>query len=187
MVNHVAIIGVTGIGITDVVTTPVAARMEGVEVQAQAIENILDGTRLVRPLLAPWLELGLFLSVAAVLMALVPRLGPGFGVAILLIAASALITGSLISFIHWKMLLDPSFPVVGNAAILGVLVTVAFAAVAEKRRELQAELEAARLERGPQGRRAQGRTSHSDGHRACSWSYCGSSRQYRISCAAGAC
>lgn len=147
LVNHVAIIGVTGIGITDVVTTPVAARMEGVEVQAQAIENMLDGTRLVRPLLASWLELGLFLSVAAVLMALVPRLGPGSGVAVLLIASSALIAGSLISFVHWKMLLDPSFPVVGNAAILGVLVTAAFAAVAEKRRELQAELEAARLER----------------------------------------
>jgi serine phosphatase RsbU (regulator of sigma subunit) len=147
LANHVAIIGVTGIGITDVVTTPVAALMEGVEVQAQAIENILDGTRLVRPLLAPWLELGLFLSVAAVLMAFVPRLGPGSGVAVLLIAAGVAIMGSLISFAHWKRLLDPSFPIVGNAVILGVLTTAAFAAVARKRRQLQAEIEAAKLEK----------------------------------------
>lgn len=146
LANQVAIIGVTGIGITDVVPTPVAAFMEHLEVQAQAIENILDGTRLVRPWFAPWLELGLFLSVAAVLTALVPRLGPGSGVAILLIGAGGLTIGGLISFVHWKMLLDPSFPVVGNTAILGVLVTAAFAAVAQKKRELQAELEAARLE-----------------------------------------
>jgi adenylate cyclase len=145
--NQVAIIGVTGIGITDVVVTPVAALMEGVEVQAQAIENILDGTRLVRPLLAPWLELGLFLGVAAVLMAFMPRLGPGSGVAILLIASGVVMMGSLISFAHWKMLLDPSFPVVGNAVILGVLLTAAFMSVAQKRRQLQAEIEAARLEK----------------------------------------
>ena len=79
LANQVAIIGVTGIGLTDVVATPVAALMDGVEVQAQTIENMLDGTRLVRPLLAPWLELGLFLSVAAALIVFVPRLRPGFG------------------------------------------------------------------------------------------------------------
>jgi CHASE2 domain-containing sensor protein len=58
---------------------PVAALVDGVEVQAQVIENMLDGTRLVRPWVALGLELGLFLSVAAVLIAFVPRLGPYLG------------------------------------------------------------------------------------------------------------
>ena len=147
LANHVAIIGVTGVGLSDVWATPVAALMEGVEVQAQVIENILDGTRLVRPSLALWLELGLFLSVAAVLIAFVSRLGPGSGMAVSLMAAGAVIMGSLSSFVHWKVILDPSFPIIGNALILGVLGTAAFAASNQKRRQLQAEIEAGRLEK----------------------------------------
>jgi adenylate cyclase len=147
LATHVAIIGVTGVGLTDVVSTPVAALMEGVEVQAQTIENILDGTRLVRPLLAPWLEWGLFFSVAALQIAFVPGLRPASGVVVFIMGAGIFTTASLMSFILWKVLLDPSFPVAGNTAILGVLLTAAFAAVAQKRRQLQAALEAARLEK----------------------------------------
>jgi adenylate cyclase len=147
LANHVAIIGVTIVGLTDMVSTPVAALMEGVEVQAQTIENMLDGTRLARPLGAPWVELGIFLSIAAALIVFIPRLRPGFGVAVCSIAAGAVTMGSLMSFVHWKMLLDPSFPAAGNAVILGVLLTAAFAAVDQKRRQLQAEIEAGRLEK----------------------------------------
>jgi adenylate cyclase len=147
LANHVAIIGVTGIGIADVVATPIAALMEGVEVQAQVIENILDGTRLVRPLVAAWLELALFLSVAAALIAFMPRLGLGSGVVVFLIAAVVLITASLIGFVRSRVLLDPSFPAAGTAVILGILLTAAFAAADRNRRELKAALEAARLEK----------------------------------------
>src|SRR5262245_35596057 len=65
--NKIAIIGVTALGLADVVSTPVAAHMDGVEIQAQALENILSQTRLVRPSLAPSLELLAFL-VAALLL-----------------------------------------------------------------------------------------------------------------------
>jgi serine phosphatase RsbU (regulator of sigma subunit) len=146
LANHVAIIGVTGVGLTDVWATPAAALMDGVEVQAQVIENILDGARLVRPWLVPWLELGLFLSVAAVLIAFMPRYGLGFGVVALLMAAGALAIGSVMGFVHAKVLLDPSMPVAGNAVILGVLLAAGSVAADQKRRELHAALEAARLE-----------------------------------------
>jgi adenylate cyclase len=68
-------------------------------------------------------------------------------VAVCSIVAGVLTTASLMSFVHWKVLLDPSFPAVGNAVILGVLLTAALAAVDQKRRQLQAALEAARLEK----------------------------------------
>ena len=42
--NKIVIIGVTALGLADVVSTPVAARMDGVEVQAQTLENILSET-----------------------------------------------------------------------------------------------------------------------------------------------
>ena len=108
LANQVAIIGVTGVGLTDVVATPVAALMDGVEVQAQAIENMLDGTRLVRPLLAPWLELGLFLSVAAVLMVVrAASQDLALGWRFCSIAAGVLITASLIELCPLEDALGP--------------------------------------------------------------------------------
>jgi adenylate cyclase len=147
LADHVAIIGVTGAGLGDMWATPVAALMEGVEVQAQVIENILDGTRLVRPLLAPWLELGLFLSIAAAQIAFVPRLSAAAVAAVFSLAAGVLTTASLISFVHSGVLVDPSLPAAGNTVILGVLLTAAFAAADRQKQQLQAALEAARLEK----------------------------------------
>jgi serine phosphatase RsbU (regulator of sigma subunit) len=68
-------------------------------------------------------------------------------VAVFVIAAGLLATGSLMSFMHSKVLVDASFPVAGHAIMLGVLLTAAFAVVDRKRRELQATLEAERLEK----------------------------------------
>ena len=77
--DKIAIIGVTALGLADVVSTPVAARMDGVEVQAQALENILSNTRLVRPSLAPWLELLAFVVSALLLIVILPRVRPVVG------------------------------------------------------------------------------------------------------------
>ena len=107
--NQVAIIGSTALGVTDVAATPIATRMVGAEIQAQLVENILAGTRLKRPPIISWLELLTFLSMAIALIVLLPRMGPGYGVAIFL--AGALIVGivSIICFFQTKLLYDPSF------------------------------------------------------------------------------
>jgi serine phosphatase RsbU (regulator of sigma subunit) len=146
LANHLAIIGVTGVGLTDVWATPVAALMDGVEVQAQTIENILDGSRLIRSRLAPWLEVTFFLSVATAQIAFVPRLRLAANIAVFLGAAGLLTTASLMSFVHARQLLDPSFPVAGNAAILAILLTAAYTVAERRRQQLQTELDAARLE-----------------------------------------
>jgi hypothetical protein len=57
LANQVAIVGATAVGISDVAATPIGARMDGVEIHAQLIENILYGTRLIRPSSARWWEL----------------------------------------------------------------------------------------------------------------------------------
>jgi adenylate cyclase len=69
----VAMIGVTALGLADVVATPVVAHMDGVEVQAQTLENLLSGVRLVRPWLAMILELVVSL-VASLIILLLLRL-----------------------------------------------------------------------------------------------------------------
>jgi adenylate cyclase len=147
IVNKLAIIGVTGLGLSDIVTTPVDPSMDGVEIQAQVIENIREGIRLVRPSVAPWLELLTFLVTAAVLILLLPVWGPSYGMGIFLGMAMIVCAGGLICFVQAKLLFDPLFPTAGNALILVVLLTSGFAAADRQRREVEAALEVERLER----------------------------------------
>ncbi len=145
--NTIAIIGITALGLADVVSTPVAARMDGVEVQAQTLENILSDTRLLRPLLAPLLELLAFLMSALLLIAILPRVRPVVGVALFLASALLVCTGGFVAFSRWQFLFDPSFASAGDVVVLVVLLTAGFAASNRRRRELGAALELERLAR----------------------------------------
>ena len=145
--NQIAIIDATAIGVTDVAATPIATRMDGAEIHAQVVENILAGTRLKRPSLTSWLELLTFLSMAIVLIILLPRMGPGYGVAIFFAGAVIVGIASIICFFQTKLLYDPSFAMAGNSLILGVLLTAGFSAADRRRRELDAALEAEKIER----------------------------------------
>ncbi len=145
--GQVAIIGATAIGVTDVVATPIATRMDGVEIHAQLIENILGGTRLKRPSATSWLELLGFLSLAILLIILLPLTGPGYGVVIFSAGAIILWTASLLAFFQAKTLYDPSFATAGNLLILVVLLTAGFSAADRRRRELDVALDAERIER----------------------------------------
>ncbi len=145
--NQVAIIGVTGVGTIDVAATPVAARMDGVEIQAQVVENILSSSRLIRPRHAPALEFAIFFLAASAFIAFLPRVHPGYGILAFLTGAALLTAGSLFAFVATKNLYNPTFPVTGNALVVVMLMTAGFADSKQKRRELDAALEAERMER----------------------------------------
>jgi len=145
--NQIAVVGVTTIGSTDAAATPVWTRMDGVEIQAQSIENILDRAQLTRPLESRWLELVALLTIAIALILFLPRLGPGYGVLIFLVGTVILWVASLIGFHQFKVLYDPTFATAGSALILVVLLTAGFSAADRRRRELGAALEAERIER----------------------------------------
>ena len=145
--NQIAIIGATAIGVTDVVATPIAAHMDGAEIHTQLIENILAGTRLKRPPAISWLELLAFLLMAIVLIILLPRKGPGYGVMIFLAGTLLVWMASLVVFSQARTLFDPSFPTFGNLLILVVLLTAGFSAANRRRRELDVALAEERIER----------------------------------------
>ena len=86
--------------------------MDGAEIHAQLIENILAGTRLKRPPATSWLELLAFLLMAIVLIILLPRKGPGYGVMIFLAGTIIVWMASLVAFSQAKTLFDPSFATV---------------------------------------------------------------------------
>lgn len=147
LANSVALIGVTAVGVTDITMTPVTTRMDGVEVQAQVIENMLAGTRLLRSSLAPWWEGGAFLCTAAILIILLPQVRPGYSVVVFVMVTAVVAAVSLGLFVQARVLIDPLFPTAGNLVVLFVLLTAGLAASDRARRHMQAELETERLER----------------------------------------
>ncbi len=74
--GKIVLIGLTGLGLQDMITTPHGDRRAGVEVHAQLIESIADGHFLTRPWWMPWAELAALLICGGLLIWAVPRLQP---------------------------------------------------------------------------------------------------------------
>ena len=147
LANQVAIVGATAVGISDVAATPVGARMDGIEIHAQLIENILYGTRLIRPASAPWWELFGLVAFGVVLIVALPRRKPAVGVILYCVLAATLIIASFIAFQKLRVLYDPTLPVAANGVVVGLLLTAGFSAALRRRREVDAELAIERNER----------------------------------------
>jgi serine phosphatase RsbU (regulator of sigma subunit) len=151
--GHYVIVGVTGLGLKDVTPTPVAGRMDGVEIQAQLIESIIERKRLrqemeVLGITLPsiWLEFG-WLSVFGI--ALIGVLPVSRGWVMLLvppIAVLATLVGSGLAFTHLALLVDSLWPSASLVVVSGILVTARWYLTERQRRQLSTELEIARIE-----------------------------------------
>jgi serine phosphatase RsbU (regulator of sigma subunit) len=145
--DQVAIIGATAVGISDVAATPAAARMDGVDIQAQLIENMLEGSRLRRPPWARWSELGALALFALLLIVVLPRLRPAPGLAVFCAGMVLLGLVSLSLFQQRRELYDPTYPTTANALIVLLLLTAGFTESERRRRELDAALQAEKIAR----------------------------------------
>ena len=147
LANQVAIIGATAVGISDVAATPVGSRMDGVEIHAQLVENILFGARLVRPSASRWWELFALVIFGIVLIVALPRRRPAIGVALYCAIAATLVIASFVAFQKIRVLYDPTLPAAANGLVVGLLLTAGFSTALRRRRELDAELAVERNER----------------------------------------
>jgi adenylate cyclase len=147
LANQVAIIGATAVGVADVAATPIQPRMDGVEIQAQLIENILAGSRLRRPFAARWWELLALFAAALPLIAFQPRLRLLHGTVIFLTAATLIGIASLLLFRQSHFLFDPTLPTAGSALVFLLLLFAGFTASERRRRDLDLALEGERIER----------------------------------------
>jgi serine phosphatase RsbU (regulator of sigma subunit)/CHASE2 domain-containing sensor protein len=147
LVNQVAIVGATAVGISDVAATPVGSRMDGVEIHAQLVENILFGARLMRPPMARWWELFELLAFGVVLIVALPRRRPAIAVALYCAIGATLVLVSFVAFLKLRTLYDPTLAVAANGAVAGLILTAGYTAAERRRRELDAELAIERNER----------------------------------------
>lgn len=104
------LIGSSATGLMDLRATPLEASVPGVEVHAQALEQMLAGTFLTRPAYATGAELGFLALVGALLAWLIRRYGP-LTAALIGLGAVIAITGvSWTAYANSGVLFDPVYP-----------------------------------------------------------------------------
>ena len=116
MTDQVVFIGSSATGFGDVRLTPLGY-MPGVEVQAQALEQVLTGDYLVRPDWADGLELIVIAVAGVLLLWVLPRVRPVAGAALggALIALFA--AAAWTAFARWRLEFDPVYPAVCMTAL----------------------------------------------------------------------
>jgi len=111
------LIGASATGLLDLRATPLASSVPGVEIHAQAVEQMLSGAHLVRPAYATGAEI-LFLIAASLLIAyLIQRSGPVVAAAIGAAAVGIVTVASWLAFSKAGILLDPVYPSLAALAI----------------------------------------------------------------------
>ncbi|HRA23710.1 MAG TPA: CHASE2 domain-containing protein, partial [Usitatibacteraceae bacterium] len=119
--DQLVILGFTGLGLVDLVATPLGETVFGVENHAQAIEAILEGRFLRRVALAPRIEAALLVAFGLTLFVLVPRTNAARSAAILAAGIALLAAGAAVAFRAFGLLFDPVAPALGAAAVFGVM------------------------------------------------------------------
>jgi serine phosphatase RsbU (regulator of sigma subunit) len=142
--RQLVVIGLTGIGLHEYFDTPIGERVSGTEIQAELIENLVDGTWLMRPPWALALE-ALTLAVAGLyLVRVTPRWRPAGSAALLTAFVALPVVGGFVAFRAERLLLDAATPGLGLVALYGVLLVLTLTESTRQRRVLQREVQSQR-------------------------------------------
>lgn len=104
------LIGTSAAGLLDLRATPLDPAVPGVEVHAQALEQMLSGEHLTRPAFATGLELVYLVAVGAAIAWLISRLGATGAAAIGSAAILAVFAASWLAYRNAGYLIDPVYP-----------------------------------------------------------------------------
>jgi adenylate cyclase len=137
--GRVVLLGVTGLGIVDQKKTPLGL-MDGVQVHAQTIQSIRDGSLLKRPPAVFWIELAILLVAAVVPISLLGYDRPFVAAAAVLGLAAILAGGEFALFRIAGWLVDGFYAGATALATLGVMLADHLRATHALRRQLDAEL-----------------------------------------------
>jgi serine phosphatase RsbU (regulator of sigma subunit) len=139
--GRLVLIGVTALGLSDHLATPVGDHMSGVEVHAQLIENLVEGSLLSRPRFVRWIEIGWLLVGGLLLIALVPRLPARASVAVLAVLVAAMAGLGLLLYLRMSVLLDAATPALALAILFSMMLVATLTETQTQRRALRRQVE----------------------------------------------
>jgi len=142
--HAIVLLGETGLGRVDQRMTPVGA-MPGVEIHAQLLENILEGSLASRPDWTRTAEFGLTLVLAMLLILLFPLLRLQWQFVLGGIVVIGLAGLGLGLWRHAHILLDVATPAIGQTLVAIAYMGGGFAQADVQRRRLRQELEQRKL------------------------------------------
>jgi len=115
--GRILLIGTSAAGLLDLRATPLEASVSGVELHAQAVEQILRGAYLLRPDFATPAELLYILVLGLLIAFLIYRAGALGSALVGAVAVAAVIGISWYAFDHLGWLVDPVYPTIALSAI----------------------------------------------------------------------
>ena len=138
--GKLVLVGITGLGLVDQPAIPLGYRVFGVEIRAQLIENIFEGSFLRRPDWVRYVEAGLFVLLAALFAHQVPLRRPIEGFALLVGLGFVIAIGGLILF-NRGYLVDIATAGAGAVLVFAVVLGATLADTQRQRRDLARRLQ----------------------------------------------
>jgi adenylate cyclase len=135
--GRLVLVGTSAAGLQDVKTTPISPVMPGVEIHAQILEAALTGGLLSQPLWGPLAE---FLSAMILGLAVIwfaPMFGPKSLVAVGAFFATLLVGTSWYYYSQYRLLIDPTYPLLSTTAIYLTLIFFSFVREQTQRRQIR--------------------------------------------------
>jgi len=139
--GRLVLIGVTALGLSDHLATPVGDHMSGVEIHAQFLENLVEGSLLSRPRFVRWIEITWLLAGGLLLIVLVPRLSARASVGLLAALVTVMAGVGLLLYLRLGVLLDASTPSVALAILFAMMLVVTLTETQTQRRSLRRQVE----------------------------------------------
>ena len=142
--GKIVLVGATGIGLLDYKATPLGEQIPGVEIHAQILEGIFEGSLLRRPDFLRWFERALVAACGLLLIIAIPVVKPRFSAVIYAGIMMALSTLGFALY-YWKqLLLSIVLPAAATNVLFGVMLTGTLIEADRQRRALRSALDAER-------------------------------------------
>jgi adenylate cyclase len=135
--RKMVLIGTSAVGLNDIKTTPVSPAMPGVEIHAQVLESALTGAIVTQPNYGIAIEFFGALVLGLLVIAFAPGWGPTTLVIVGALFGSLLIGTSWFFYLHDRLLIDFTYPLLSTTAIYLTLIFFSFVREQAQRRQIR--------------------------------------------------
>jgi len=139
--HKLVLVGLSGLGLVDFYSTALGERVPGVEIHAQVVESIFDGTTLLRPRWALWLEGVLMLAVGLSVSWLFPRMRARVLMPLMLLATVLLAIGGVAAYANAHRLIDVVSPISIFVVMFGFMLANLLIREEMQRKALESDLQ----------------------------------------------